>query len=332
MRSFEEILEQRKDLCYELTLEEYYFNINKVKKSIYWFIIGKCGICGKDVRACVKSFSKRLMIENKNILFCSGGCASKFNSKQDSWRKKNSDAQKIAQNKPEQIEKNKQGVLRSRRDPVNYKKWYDACLLANRSEKRRKEASIHFKELWKNADFAKKIMNNAGGWHNSIKGIFRSKFSGEIFFDSSYELLFLIFMDLEKKTVKRFDGYIQYNFNDKFRRYFPDFVVENKIYEIKSNKILEMRQFGFEEMKAKMNHTYEFIKNNNYDDFFLLKEEELTELSGNIWYRKYLFSWMVDDGFIINHKNGSSLMVKKREGSYIANGAKEIYKIWNSLK
>jgi hypothetical protein len=50
---------------------------------------------------------------------------------------------------------------------------------------------------------------------------------------SSWELAFVIYHLDNQIPIKRFDGFRNYEFNGKIRKYFPDFIVNDEIIEIK---------------------------------------------------------------------------------------------------
>lgn len=61
---------------------------------------------------------------------------------------------------------------------------------------------------------------------------------------SSWELVFLIWALDHKLNIKRCDKVFKYEYNGKIYNYYPDFEIDNVIYEIK----------GFEDHKAKAKH------------------------------------------------------------------------------
>lgn len=148
-----------------------------------------------------------------------------INTREDpSWIKKNSESQKIAQNKPEQIQKNRDGVRKS---------W---------TTKRRKKASKLLKEKWKNDEaFAAKCLNNLKDVNNVKIGFGNGGLKGEynkIYYDSALELSFILWCEKNNIKIRRYDrNPIKYiDENNISRNYYPDFIInENDIVEIKGS-------------------------------------------------------------------------------------------------
>ena len=140
--------------------------------------------------------------------------------------------------------------------------------------------------------------------------------------------------DVLGKKIKRFDGFISYELNNKKKRYIPDFIIDRNIYEIKSFYLKNKIKNGTEEIKQKFISAKEFVEENSdkYDDYFLFEERELTKEYCDVWNRKYFFSWLLEDGFLEEVKGGKSLIVKRRDGVGKIKEAKEIYDLWSSLK
>lgn len=61
-----------------------------------------------------------------------------------------------------------------------------------------------------------------------------------IYFDSSWELAYYIWLTDNKVDFEYHSGvYFEYKINDKFRKYYPDFILKDCIIEIKSNYLLD---------------------------------------------------------------------------------------------
>lgn len=54
-----------------------------------------------------------------------------------------------------------------------------------------------------------------------------------IFCDSSWELAFVIYSLDHDMNISRYDGYLEYEFKGKIYKYYPDFIIDDDIYEIK---------------------------------------------------------------------------------------------------
>ena len=78
------------------------------------------------------------------------------------------------------------------------------------------------------------IDKNFGGYNpNSIKkhhkGIYKN-----IHCDSSWELAFLVYHLDNNIKIERCNQYFHYTYNNKLRKYYPDFIIDNKFIEIKA--------------------------------------------------------------------------------------------------
>ena len=61
-----------------------------------------------------------------------------------------------------------------------------------------------------------------------------------IFFDSSWELYYYIYEKyILHNDIQRYEGYIEYKFKNKTRRYYPDFLCNNRIVEIKGDQLMK---------------------------------------------------------------------------------------------
>ena len=85
--------------------------------------------------------------------------------------------------------------------------------------------SIIAKEKWKNPEYAKKVIQNSKKKY--VTGYYK-----EIYYDSSYELAFLLKLESERgnlECIKRVDFYISYkDKNNKSSCYYPDFILDSK--------------------------------------------------------------------------------------------------------
>lgn len=316
----------------------------EIPKSAHW-VVDKvpCKNCeclfSRTSKELKKSFEIRKGHEWENDTYCSISCFNKYIHNYKEWRENNSKAQLKIQGTEEQKEKNRQGVLRSRKDPEKYKKWIEAVRKNAAREEYRQKISETSKKNWKDPKYREKMYNN-GKFHTSIHGDYNSLNFGIIRFESSYEFLYLFIKDIENKKIERFDKPIDYILEGKQRRYFPDFIEDGKIIEIKSHAVLSKKENGLEMQKQKELAIIDYVNNSElYNGYKVLFEEELTkELNiDTIWVRKYLFSWAKKEGIIQNVSGGKSLEVEHKPSDIynynkIFNEAKEIWNKWNSLK
>jgi hypothetical protein len=141
------------------------------------------------------------------------------------WIEKNSAAQKIAQNNPEQKRKNALGVSRSKRwtkekRELESKKMKERW--ANASEKEKDAMLSGFSWTQKGGEKFDKIISksakNCCGHYNGV------------FYNSLLELSFLIECEDRNIVVKRYDlEPISYKEDGKDRKYHPDFIIFDKI-------------------------------------------------------------------------------------------------------
>lgn len=206
-----------------------------------------CGICikcgDKFTYSCVKKFMRnRKNKPHKQKLWEScARCWFIINTKEDKcWIKKNSEAQKVAQNKPEQLKKNRDGVRSS---------W---------DNNRRNNASKILKEKWKNDEaFAKKALSNLNSANNVKIGFGNGGLKGEyknIYYDSALELSFILWCKENNIQIKRYDlDPVKYfDENDIERSYYPDFIINtNEIVEIKGSGLWHRKNYNRNTKKLK---------------------------------------------------------------------------------
>lgn len=192
-------------------------------------ITGKCVKCGVLFEySTIKRFlrNRKNKTEKKQLWQSCQKCWLAINTSEDeNWIKKQSESQKIAQNRPGQKIKNAKGVSKS---------WTD---------KRKKEASEYLRNRWQeDKAFRKKAMLNLNADINQVKiGFGKSGLKGEynnIKYDSALELSFIMWCNNKNIPIKRYDlepvDYIDEN--DVARKYYPDFIINNnEIVEIKGN-------------------------------------------------------------------------------------------------
>lgn len=191
-------------------------------------LTGKCVKCDKKFAySQVKKFMRnRKSKEDKKDLWEScPNCWLRINTIEDKeWKRRNSEAQKIAQNKPEQKQKNKDGVRRS---------W---------TTERRKKASKILKEKWKNDEaFSETALKNLKDINNIKIGFGSGGLKGKynnIYYDSALELSFILWCEKKNIRIQRYDrDPIEYIDEDGIsRKYYPDFIInENDVIEVKGS-------------------------------------------------------------------------------------------------
>lgn len=295
-----------------------------------------CENCKKEFNVSSKLLKNRFKAlekydELRGKIYC-GACVQKLKAGTKLARENNSKAQKIAQNKPEQKKKNSEGVKRSRQDPIKREKWLKASREARQKGSYKKKMAEVMKQRWRDPVYREKFLQN-GKFHTSCHGIFKTKFSGEIRYESSYELSFLFEKDLKKIKIRRFDLPIEYVLNNKKHYYIPDFLLNEEIIEIKSHAILKKE--GKEELfNAKKEAIENFLNNSEiYKKYSVLFDEDIKFL--NI--REYIYSWLLKDGFLSEIYGGKSLIRnldyndKNDYNNEKFKLAKEVYKEWLNI-
>jgi hypothetical protein len=215
-----------------ISFEEY--KQNPFKKGISnWSFKGSCEDCNKEfVTGYIKVYRKRSIDNDKSLCvecYLQRRC---YSNKE--WLDKNSESQKIAQNKPEQKLKNAIGVSKS---------W---------TKERRNKESERMKEVWQNASQSlKDAMLKPTQWtsvnNEKFQEILRKSSKGKsgyykgIFYQSFLELNFLIVCKERGIPVKRYDlNPIPYkDTKGKSRLYHPDFIIFDKI-------VVEIKGFIFD--------------------------------------------------------------------------------------
>lgn len=232
-----------------------------------------CECCNEHKIIFVQSLENRTL-ENLKYRFICRICIRKSVGNDKNWKKSNSAAQKITQNKPEVKLKNSNSLKKTWSNPKIRKKWHAGITKSNQNLQKRLKNSIAFKEKFKNdSSYRDKVLDN---WKNfkGITGVFYSRKNGKIRFDSSYEFFYLLECDFKNKKVERCKFRLPYLLNGESRFYKPDFFEEDKIVkEIKSSYTRDKYQVK-EELKEKKKVVVKFCKENNYT-FRLITEKEI---------------------------------------------------------
>lgn len=143
----------------------------------------------------------------------------------DSWKSSNSKAQLIAQNKTEQLEKNRQAQIERFKNPETIKKHSESGKKKWKDPEYRKKMCKIAQEKWKNPEYAEKVIRNS-------KNSFNTGWYKGLYFDSSYELAFILKIEIEEgdiKCLQRANFFINYeNSLGKKSVYYPDFILKNK--------------------------------------------------------------------------------------------------------
>lgn len=187
-------------------------------------ILFKCSECNNEGSSRASHFLNRKFFRMKPIC---AKCISKKISNLDEVKIKNSKTQKIAQNKKETKEKNRSSQLKRFKDPNVLKNHSEALKKAWENPEYRKKMKKIAKEKWNNIEYAKKVIEHSK--NGGLKGYYKN-----IYYDSGYELAYLLKLENENNLDKIERAYFKIEYINKKgekSRYFPDFIY-NKVYVI----------------------------------------------------------------------------------------------------
>ncbi len=164
------------------------------------------------------------------------------------------------------------------KDEYNYKKWINN-LHENHCSKNLSEADyiLYCEELSEKASKAYLDGTLKPYGHNHKHGHYKSvKFNEEFYYQSSYELRFLEFCELnqEIKILVKSPYRIKYKIENKNYNYIPDFLINNQfLIEIKPESMLD-----FDKNPYKFKAAKKFCKKENIK-YLIITEKELDNLS-----------------------------------------------------
>ena len=231
----------------------------------------ECSECKKKGQSTMKNFLTRKFLQKQII--CSK-CINKKVGNLEERIKINSDAQLIAQNKPEIKEKNRQAQLERFKDPIALKKHSDAGKKTWQNPEYRKKMEKIAKEKWDDVEYAKKVIEHSK--NGGLKGYYKN-----LYYDSGYELAYLMMMNDKGELNKIERSYVKIVYKDEMgdvHRYFPDFIYNNKI-------IIEVKGYApwvnLNLIYCKNKEAANFAKQNKME-FRIIELKDF----GYRWYRK----------------------------------------------
>lgn len=147
----------------------------------------------------------------------------------------------------------------ARRNSMNTKEDGWECIGCKLKFNTRREWQLHTKQcnLRKKATKKRKSINATQLNKKRIKAgeaLFRKHlyvYNG-IEFDSSWELAFWIYHIENNIEIERNTESFKYVFNNKEYNYYPDFIIDEKLYEIKGDMFLNENFNGYEKWQAKL--------------------------------------------------------------------------------
>jgi len=141
-----------------------------------------------------------------------------------------------------------------------------------------------------NKDHELKYRKKSSGGYRKGSGRCIGGYYKNIYCHSTYELIFLIWNLDHNKNIKRCDKIFEYIYDNKIHKYFPDFEIDNVIYEIKGYefkntkyKIDAVKLKGFEIKilyEKDLKYIFEYMKNKYnivYNNFKYLYEDYIPE-------------------------------------------------------
>lgn len=273
------LLEQRSTGITKINFDFYKKNREFFPFSKTIKVFGKCEICKKDTENYLFHIQNRKLKSLRFMLICKK-CIPKQIASDKNWLENNRNSQKIVQSR-EENKKRMSEILKEtwKCDKVRREKWINSIAKKNRSKKAREKNRIASIKNWEDEEYRKKVLDKVIGF-SGISGVFKSKFSGNIRFDSSYELFFLFFSDIQRQRVERVNFSIPYFLNGKKRYYRPDYIKNYKLFEIKS--LFTKRQYlDNGEFESKNKAAIDYIDKTDIKEFVVFTENEL-KLMGNI--------------------------------------------------
>lgn len=280
---------QQKPIPYEL-FQKHYKEIPKCT-----VVSGVCESCKKEFIITYKALSRRTRCDIIKHQVCND-CILKYVTNTKEWRKTNSEAQKIAQNRPETREKIKVAVKASK-TPEVLKKQSIASKRMWANEEYRKRHRESMKRAFENmSDESYERMTHKNRFYS---GWYNSKF-GKIYFNSSWELAFIVWCENNKNVMSlcRCKDKIEYKGVDgKKHIYMPDFEIVTNL----GTYVIEIKgRYNLENVDEKKKSS---------DEFYCGKK------SYCLWYKRDL----VSRGIISNHfdaKKFCESLSLKIEGLY----------------
>ena len=224
---------------------------NSLSTKCYLFYT--CEFCKEE---CILMRRKFLARKVKSFKSC-GSCHARNVSGLPEQKLINSEAQKIAQNRPETIKKMSDSIIKAwQRD---YTERCDSIRKSyNNNPAHRENIRIASLRMWSNEEYRKKVEKSQAycwGYHK------------DIFYQSLCELAFVLWCEDRNIEVRRYDGEpIRYvDAAGINRHYIPDFIMRsNTIVEVKSSLDREKSLGRLESVLRKSAATSELCKSNGW--------------------------------------------------------------------
>lgn len=236
---------------------DFYLRFKDIYSSLKLKVNFKCEKCDEPHSSNFKQLNKRTIVAGA---YCPK-CVMSVAYSDDRWLRSNSEAQKLIQGTPAARQKNANGVARFWRENPDRLETMKINLMAAQQDP---EVKRKYRE--------RKSHNGRG-----ISGVYKSKW-GDLSFDSSYELAFLLHLETRDdiENVRR-GPTIDYQLEGVDRQYLIDYEVQwicGKISwtEIKSGYIGNHRDKK-EGMRAKVTAALNLINRKQADEYMLITEK-----------------------------------------------------------
>lgn len=94
-------------------------------------------------------------------------------------------------------------------------------------------------------------------------------------FDSEWEVIVYKYYKKLGRDIKKYEGYIEYNYNGNIYRYFPDFIIDGSLYEVKGDH--------FFDKDGKLRNPFDESQNEKYQaKFQCMLENHITVLKSDV--------------------------------------------------
>lgn len=238
------------NLIHKITSKDYYIKYLKTQNE------GICPVCGKETNW----FSLRKGFRKHCSRTCSTADPEVYKLKSETEFKN------TGYHSPMEDPKHHQKMIELSRLPENQQKRIESCKNNNGQG-----TGFQIKSVKENA--IDSIFNKYGKPHVKIS---LSYTYNNLIFDSSWELAYYIWLtDNNIKFEYQPNIYFEYTVNNKIHKYFPDFCIENKLYEIKGTQFFnESGEFidPYKNNMLKAKCKYQCMLDNNVK---ILKEEDI---------------------------------------------------------
>ena len=245
------------------------WEIAKCKQKIEFF----CENCGQQTKTLVDKIRNRKYEEARWV--CQS-CVLRITANTKGWREANSRAQFIAQNRPEVKAKNRQAQFKRHQEPKMKERYRKIGKeLWENQDYRDKQIEIMLKR-WREPEYAKKA-----SWNGRSK--YQGYYSG-IFYQSLVELSFILWKDgkVERYELKP----IPYLKEGKIHSYYPDFIIDSTIIEVKGSlkgyynkperrELIRIKQKAAEEYCRKTGRSYRIVVKKDIPTEFYKKAKEI---------------------------------------------------------